>query len=256
VLLKERTALIVGAGGALGVAVAQAYRREGARQAVADLNRDAAARALADSRREEDLVLAADITDAEACRRLVESVVDRFGRLDILINCAAICLVDPLLEVTAERWAKVFAVNTAGAFFLTQAAARAMLPRKSGRIIHISTPASRLGCPNFASYAASKAALDSIVRSAAVAWAPHGVTVNSIVPGRLEGGMVDGIDAALAKMVGRNADELRNERTRDLPMGRRLAPAEVAEAAVWLASDAADYVTAARFNFSGGMELS
>jgi NAD(P)-dependent dehydrogenase (short-subunit alcohol dehydrogenase family) len=255
--LDERIALVVGGGGSLGSAIARAYRSEGARLVVADLDLTAAVRVLSETESDTDgLALAVDIADAVACQRLVETAVERFGRLDILVNCAALCLVDPLLEVTAERWERVFAVNVHGAFFLTQAAARVMVPRKFGRIIHISTPASRQGCPLFASYAASKAAVDSIVRSAAVAWASHGVTVNSIVPGRLTDGMIDGLDESLARLAGRPVAELRAERTSSLPMGRRVAPREVAEAAVWLASDTAAYVTAERFNFTGGMELS
>jgi len=131
-----------------------------------------------------------------------------------------------------------------------------MAAQSGGRIITISTPASRLGFPNFASYAASKAAVDSVTKAAAVAWAAHGVTVNTIVPGRMTGGMVDALEGELARITGKTEDELKAERTAGLPMGRRVAPDEVAEAAVWLASDAAAYVTAERFNFTGGMELS
>jgi 3-oxoacyl-[acyl-carrier protein] reductase len=125
-----------------------------------------------------------------------------------------------------------------------------------GRIIHISSPASKLGFPNFASYAASKAALDSLVRSAAVGWAEGGITVNTIAPGRMTGGMIDELERELQRVTGNSAEELKNDRTKNLPMGRRVEPAEVASAAVWLASNEAAYVTAERFNFSGGMELS
>lgn len=255
-LLFRRVALIVGAGGALGRAIARAYSREGAVLAVADLDRDRIAKPLQPaSPAGPGEAFAVDIADAASCRQLVETVADRFGRLDILVNCAAICLVDPLQEVTPERWDQVFAVNTRGAFFLMQAAARVMIPRRFGRIINISTPASRMGFPNFASYAASKAAVDSMTRAAAVAWAADGITVNCLVPGRMTGGMIDAIEQDLIRVTGKTAEELRAERTKGLPMGRRVAPEEVAEAAVWLASEAAAYVTAERFNFTGGMEL-
>jgi len=164
--------------------------------------------------------------------------------------------VDPILEVTPERWDKVFAVNVRGAFFCMQAAARQMLRQKFGRIIHVSSPASKLGFPNFASYAASKAAVDSMVRSAAMAWAEHGITVNALVPGRMTGGMIDELERYLQRVTGKSTEELKNERTKGLPMGRRVEPSEVAAAAVWLASAEAAYVTAERFNFTGGMEQS
>jgi len=256
-ILANRIALIVGGGSGLGRAIAKVYAREGATLIVADLDYPAAVETLAQAGQSaKGLARQADISDAAACDQLIETVVNRFGRLDVLVNCAAICLVDPLLEVTPERWDRVFAVNARGAFFCMQAAAKAMIPQKFGRIINITSPASRMGFPYFASYAASKAAVDSMTRAAAVAWAPHGITVNTIAPGRMTGGMVDAIEKEMMRFTGKTEDQLKAERTKDLPMGRRVAPEEVAEAAVWLASDAAAYVTAERFNFTGGMELS
>lgn len=256
-LLPNRVALIVGGGSGLGRAIARAYAREGARLVVADRNHPAANDTLTLVGRGSDgLALEVDVADAAASQAMVETTVDRFGRLDVLVNCAAICLVDPLLEVTPERWDAVFAVNARGAFFCLQAAARAMIGQRYGRIITISTPASRLGFPDFASYAASKAAVDSMTRAAAIALARHGVTVNTIVPGRMTGGMIDALEHDLARISGKTEDELKAGRTTGLPMGRRVAPEEVAEAAVWLASEAGAYVTAERFNFTGAMELS
>lgn len=255
-MLENRIALITGGAGALGQAIATAYLREGATVALADVRLDAARLVLKQlGAADAGLAIELDIRDAAQSRRAIAHVVERFGRLDILVNCAAICLVDPFLEVTPERWDEVFAVNTRGAFFCMQAAAHFMMARKYGRIIHISTPASRLGFPDFASYAASKAAVDSMTRAAAIALAPHGITVNCIVPGRMTGGMIDGIENELVRVTGKSAEELREGRTQGLPMGRRVAPAEVARAAVWLASEHAAYVTAERFNFTGGMEL-
>jgi NAD(P)-dependent dehydrogenase (short-subunit alcohol dehydrogenase family) len=255
-ILSNRIALVVGGGNGLGRAIAKVYAREGAVVIVADLDYNAAVETLTQiNQSHKGMAYQVDISDAEACQRLVQTVVDRWGRLDILVNCAAISLVDPILEVTPERWDRVFAVNARGAFFCMQAAARVMIPQKFGRIINITSPASKSGFPFFTSYCASKAAVDSMTRCAAVAWAPYGVTVNTIAPGRMTGGMVDAIEKEMMKLTGKTAEQLKAERTRDLPMGRRVTPEEVAEAAVWLASDAAAYVTAERFNFSGGMEL-
>jgi NAD(P)-dependent dehydrogenase (short-subunit alcohol dehydrogenase family) len=256
-MLNERIAWITGAGSGLGRAIALRFAKEGACIVAGDLNERAAAETIAQlGSTGKHMAQRVDITDANACHDSAGRIVERFGRIDILVNCAALCLVDPLLEVTPERWDKVFAVNVRGAFFVMQAAARAMLARKFGRIIHISSPASKLGFPNFASYAASKAALDSLVRSAAVGWAEGGITVNTIAPGRMTGGMIDELERELQRVTGKSAEELKNDRTKNLPMGRRVEPAEVASAAVWLASNEAAYVTAERFNFSGGMELS
>ncbi len=256
-VLQGCTALIIGGGNGLGRAIAGAFHREGARLAIADLNLESATETLTQvGQNASGLGAAVDIADPEATRILVETTAARFGRLDILVNCAALCLVDPLLEVTQERWDTVFAVNARGAFFCIQAAARVMIPQNYGRIITISTPASRMGFPLFASYGASKAAVDSMSKAAAIALAPHGVTVNTIVPGRMTGGMVDRLELDLAKITDKTTEELAADRTKGLPMQRRVAPEEVAESAVWLASAAAAYVTGERFNFTGGMELS
>ncbi len=255
-LLKNRVALVVGGGTGLGRAIAIAYAAEGSTLAVADLATGPAEETLALAGRGGDgLPLAMDVSRVADIRAGVHAVVERFGRLDILVNCAAICHVDPLLAVPPERWDQVFDVNARGAFYCMTIAAEAMVPRKFGRIITITTPAARMATPLFATYGASKAAVDSFVRSCAAAWAADGITVNSIAPGRMTGGMVDALDRDLARLSGEDAAALTASRTQSLPMRRRVEPAEVAAAAVWLASDAAAYVTAERFNFTGGMEL-
>jgi len=254
--LKDRIAVVVGGGGFLGRAICKAYAREGATLIVGDISQETAAETLRSTAGERGLAVTVDVSEPSACEQLVRTIVQKFGRLDILVNCAAVCLVDELTEVTPERWDKVFSVNTRGAFFCMQAAAKAMIPQKFGRIINISTPASRGAFPHFASYGASKAAVDSMTRAAAIAWAPYGVTVNCIVPGRMTGGMVDVLADDLAKLNGKSAERVRVEQTASLPMQRRVEPEEVAEAAVWLASQAAAYVTADRVNFTGGQEVS
>jgi D-sorbitol dehydrogenase (acceptor) len=252
--LPGRVALIVGGGNGLGRAIAKAFAREGAELAIADLDFEAARGTLQQCQRDK-LALRLDISDPRQIEAGIREVVGHFGRLEIMVNCAALCQVDPILEVTPERWDAVFDVNARGAFFCMQAAARVMVARGFGRIIHVSSPASRMGFPYFASYAASKAAVDSLARAGTVAWASSGVTVNCLVPGRMTGGMIDKLDADLARAMGKNEQELKASRTAGLPMGRRVPPEEVAEAAVWLASDAAGYVSGERFNFTGGMEL-
>jgi len=255
-LLKHRTALVIGGGAGLGRAIAISYAREGAAIAVADLKKSVAEETLSLAGRSgEGLALEINIANPSEIRAGIGAVVARFGRLDILVNCAAICHVDPLTEVTPERWDQVFHINARGAFYCMTMAAEVMLPRKFGRIITISSPASRLATPHFATYSASKAAVDSFTRSCAAAWAAEGITVNCIAPGRMTGGMVDALDRELARMSGENLETFIAARTQSLPMRRRVEPAEVAAAAVWLASDAAGYVTADRLNFTGGMEL-
>lgn len=253
--LSKCIALIVGGGSGLGRAAAVALAQQGATIVAADLNLLAARETIGRAVTGSGLALALDIADPAAISGAVAQVIEKFGRLEIVVNCAAICLVDPLLELTPERFDQVFAINTRGAFLVMQAAARVMIPNRYGRIITISTPASKMSVPFFATYGASKAAVDSLTKSAAIAWAPFGITVNTIAPGRMTGGMVDALDRDLARVTGQNLDELIASRTKLLPMGRRVEPSEVAQAVVWLASDEAAYVTGERFNFTGGQEL-
>jgi D-sorbitol dehydrogenase (acceptor) len=253
--LSQRITLIVGGGNGLGRASAIACAAAGATVVVADLDFKAAQETLALAQSAGGYALQLDIADAAAINAAVDEIVRRLGRLDVLVNCAAICLVDPLVELTPERFDRVFAINTRGAFFLMQAAAKVMRPNQRGRIITISTPASKLSVPLFATYGASKAAVDSLTKSAAIAWAADGITVNTIAPGRMTGGMVDALDRDLARITGQDLDELIASRTKSLPMGRRVEPSEVAQAVVFLASDEAAYVTGERFNFTGGQEL-
>ncbi len=250
-----RAALVIGGAKGLGRAIAQALARVGHTVFVGDIDEDGARAVVASlPQAQRGSALRIDLSDIASVRSGLRAV-DAHGGLGILVNCAAICLVDPLIEVTPERWDLVFSINAKGAFFCMQEAARLMIPRKWGRIIQVSSPASRLGFPLFASYGASKAAVDSMIRSAALAWAPHGVTVNAIVPGRMTGGMIDALEQDISRVTGNDMSRLAEERTRALPMQRRVAPDEVAEAAVWLSSEAAGYVTAERFNFTGAMEM-
>jgi 3-oxoacyl-[acyl-carrier protein] reductase len=137
----------------------------------------------------------------------------------------------------------------------TMAAGRIMVQQKSGRIVNVTSPASRMALPNYTAYAASKAAVDSLTRSAAVAMAPFGVRVNSVAPGMMDTPMQRETELAFAKLEGRDdMERFLQERTARIPIGRRIEPAEVAKAVIWLLFDAPDYLTAERLNMSGGLD--
>ena len=135
------------------------------------------------------------------------------------------------------------------------AAGRVMRDQRQGRIVNITSPASRMALPNYTAYAASKAAVDSITRAAAVALAPFGVLVNSVAPGMMTTEMQRATEAELARLEGRNdLQAFLDERTRRVPLGRRVDPADVAAGVIWLALDAPDYVSAERLNLSGALD--
>ena len=254
---KGKTALVTGGAQGLGRAIALAFAREGASVAVADLDERAAEEAASEIRKMStpSCVICTDIGRPGIAQEVVRRTVDELGRLDILVNNAGTWSVQPLLEITEEDWIRVFDVNVKGLVFCLQAAARHMKQNGGGKIINITSPASRMGLPDYAAYAASKAAVDSITRSAAAALGRHQITVNCVAPGRMDTEMQQNTERLFAALEGTDVKTFVENRTSTLPLRRRTTPEEVAEAILWLASQTADYVTGARLNISGGLEL-
>src|SRR4029077_10303290 len=150
---------------------------------------------------------------------------------------------------------KTLSLNTLALALACAAAGRVMKEQRSGRIVNITSPASRMALPDYAAYAASKAGVDSITRAAAVALAPYGVLVNGLAPGMMDTEMQRSTEADLARIEGRtDVEAFLAERTKRIPLGRRIDCDVVAASVVWLALDAPDYITAERLNVSGGLD--
>ena len=197
-----------------------------------------------------------DITDAVAMREIVARVQAQTGRnLALAVFNAGTWQEMGAQDFDLTAFRRQIEVNLNGTAACLAAVMPGMIARHAGQIAIVASVAGYRGLPRGGAYGASKAAVDSLSKSAALAWAPHGITVNTIAPGRMTGGMVDALDRDLARVTGQNVDELIASRTKTLPMGRRVDPAEVAQAVIWLASDDASYVTGERFNFTGGQEL-
>jgi NAD(P)-dependent dehydrogenase (short-subunit alcohol dehydrogenase family) len=196
-----------------------------------------------------------DLTAGGAPAAAIGAVTSAWGGLDILVNNAGYGGIEAFLDMTAELWDRTLAVNVKALALLTAAAGKVMAAQKSGRIVNITSPASRMALPNYTAYAASKAAVDSITRAAAVALAPYGVTVNSVAPGMMDTEMQRSTEETLARLEGRNDIEaFLAERSRRVPLGRRAEISEVSAAVLWLALDAPSYITAERLNASGGLD--
>jgi NAD(P)-dependent dehydrogenase (short-subunit alcohol dehydrogenase family) len=242
--------LVTGGASGLGRAVALGAGERGASVVVADIDR-AGAQAVAKACGGH--ALAVDlIEDAE---RAVEDGAQLLGGLDVLVNNAGFGASEAFLEMKAETWDRTLALNVKALALGCAAAARIMMKQKSGRIINITSPASRMALPNYTAYAASKAAVDAITRAAAVALAPHGIRVNSLAPGMMDTPMQRITEEALARIENRNdIDAFLAERTARIPVGTRIDPEEVAKTVLWLAFDAPDYITAERLNMSGGLD--
>lgn len=243
--LEGKTALITGAASGLGAASAVALARSGADVALSDrpgVSLDGtAARASAHGRRV--LKLAMDICDLAQVREGVAAAERGLGRIDVLVNNAGINRPGPGLDVSEADWDAVFDTNVKGHFFVTQAAARAMVARGSGRVIFVASQAGLVALPGQSLYCASKAAVILLAKGLAVEWAKHGVTVNAVAPTVVETNLTR---ARLAN------PEFRASVLARIPAGRLATPEDVAAAVVYLASDEAGMVTGSVLSVDGG----
>lgn len=255
--LTGRVAIVTGAGRGLGRAIVVAYAREGAATLAADIDVTGAEETarLALDAGGRSIALRVDVANAADVESMVRRAVQEWGQLDIMVAAAGIQTIEPLLETSPATWERMHAINTLGVLYCVQCAARVMLPRGSGRIITVTSAAARMAVPNFTAYAASKAGVDCITRAAAAELAPRGLRVNSISPGRMLTDMTTVLEAGLAELAGEAVEDREPARIAQIPVRRKAAPEEVAAAAVWLASDEAEYVNGCRLNVTGGLEM-
>jgi NAD(P)-dependent dehydrogenase (short-subunit alcohol dehydrogenase family) len=253
-----KCALVTGAAAGLGRDLSMAFAKRGLSVVLVDIDEaglkssHTACAAYSDSL----LSIAADLTVSGSTARIVDDIVRKFGRIDILVNCAAIGEAQAFNSMSETLWQRTFAVNVTALVSLTLGVANEMIKRQTkGRIVNITSPGSRMALPNYAAYAASKAAVDSFTRTASVALARHGITVNSVAPGMMDTAMQRTVEAEMARVEGRSdLETFLQERTNRVPLGRRAEVSEVVDSIVWLALDAPDYITCARLNVSGGLD--
>ncbi len=257
--LLDQHALITGAGGGIGLAVLEAYLREGAQCTAVDLAPTAspAMQALLDRFPDQVHYVSADVTLANSIAAMVTQAQKRFGTVSVLFNNAAIFDMAPLLESTEAMYDKLFAVNVKGLFFTMQAVLTQMVSAGvKGSVINLCSQAGRRGEALVSHYCASKAAVFSYTQSAALAMAPHGIRVNGIAPGVVDTPMWGTVDALFAKYEGLKPGEKKRAVGLAVPLGRMGTPDDVAGAAVFLASDEARYITAQTLNVDGGNVMS
>ena len=256
-------ALITGAGRGIGAAIALRYAQEGAKIVVVDLD-ETNARGVAEQARALGATADAfvvDVREPAQSAAMVTRVVDRFGRLDVLVNNAGVIRVRSLLNTTPEDWDFIQAVNTRGLFFALQAGARQMLQqaplaegRPRGKIINIASIAGRGGRAMLGAYSASKAAAINITQTAAQEFAPQ-VTVNSICPGAVGTDMWTQIDREWSEQVQRPLGSVWQDRIRGIPMQRPETPEDITGMAVFLASADSDYITGQSYHVDGGVVM-
>jgi meso-butanediol dehydrogenase/(S,S)-butanediol dehydrogenase/diacetyl reductase len=258
-----KTIVVTGSGKekGLGQGILRRFADEGANCVVSDLLIDAEAEGVAEELRARGAkvtAVACDISDPGQCQALVEQAVAAFGTVDIFVNNAGIgFMMKPLLEVDPKDWATVIAVNLSGAFYCTQAAAKAMIAGgKGGRIINIASQAAKTGFPHLPAYVSSKHGMVGLTRASALELGAHGITVNAVCPNHVTTGLGGQQNEYFSKLLGFDSVEayLANMSARN-PMGRPGLPSDTAAACAWLASQDAFYVTGEALNVSGGEEM-
>ncbi len=254
--LEGKCALITGAARGIGLAFAKAYVAEGAKVAIADID-IARARTAAEEIGPAAVAVEMDVTRQESIDQAVTDTVAWLGQIDILINNAAIFTAAPIVEITRDDYARVFDINVSGTLFTLQAVARHMIARGGGgKIINMASQAGRRGEALVAVYCASKSAVISLTQSAGLNLIQHGINVNAIAPGVVDGEHWDGVDAFFAKYEGKAPGQKKREVGEAVPYGRMGTAEDLTGMAVFLASDEADYIVAQTYNVDGGNWMS
>jgi 3-oxoacyl-[acyl-carrier protein] reductase len=241
--LTGKTALVTGATGAIGGAIARAFHQQGATVALSGTRREVLDQ-LSASFENRVHVLACDLADKDAVEALVPQCEELMGRLDIVVANAGITKDNLLVQLRDEDWDQVMAVNLTATFRLTRAAVRGMMRRRFGRVIGISSVVGIIGNPGQGNYTASKAGLIGMLKSVAWEYARRGVTANAIAPGFIASAMTDKLN-----------DKQRDAILARVPAGRLGSGADIAAAAVYLASDEAGYVNGQTLHVNGGMAM-
>ena len=248
--LDGKVAVVTGGGSGIGAAICRAYAEQGARVVVAELNKENGQR-VAGELGEAGLFWATDVTDLSSVQAAVKAAVDQFGHLGVFVNCAGIGLVGSVQETQSADWNKLLAVNVSGVFHGSRAAVDQMLQQepKGGVIVNIASVAGQIGIPRRFAYCATKGAVIAMTKQLAVEYVKEGIRCNAICPGTVFSPFVEGY-------VERFHSDTKEQTIRELharqPMGRMGRPDEIADLAVYLASEEAGFMTGSEVVIDGG----
>ena len=252
--LQGKTAIITGAARGIGRAFAEAYIREGATVAIADINA-AAVQATAAEIGAHAIVM--DVTDQASIDAGVAQAVRLMGGIDILINNAALFDLAPITQISRKSYDTLFAINVGGTLFVMQAVARHMIDSgRRGKIINMASQAGRRGEALVGVYCATKAAVISLTQSAGLNLIAHGLNVNAIAPGVVDGEHWEGVDAKFAEYENKPRGQKKAEVAAAVPFGRMGTADDLTGMAIFLASSEADYIVAQTYNVDGGNWMS
>lgn len=254
--LEGKSALITGSARGIGQAFAQAYIMEGATVAIGDVDFERA-KATASELGVNAYAVKMDVTDQASIDAAIASVAAKTGKLDILVNNAALFDLAPIIEVTRASFDRLLSINVAGTLFSLQAAARQMIKQgHGGKIINMASQAGRRGEALVAVYCATKAAVISLTQSAGLDLIKHGINVNAIAPGVVDGEHWDGVDALFARYENLPIGEKKKQVSAQVPFGRMATAEDLTGMAIFLASSESNYVVAQTYNVDGGNWMS
>lgn len=256
--LAGQVAIVTGAAQGLGEALARRLSEEGCRVVVADINFEAARRVA--SNLHQGIAVKVDVGDEQQVESMVDTAVQKFGRLDLLVSNAAILIAKPILEFPVEQWRKMMEINLVGYFLAAKAAARVMIPNRKGSIIQINSKSGKKGSYKNSAYASAKFGGIGLTQSLALELAEYNIRVNAICPGNLLDSPLwnEGPDCLFqqyARNQGITVAEVRQKYLNQVPLGRGCRYEDVANVMVFLASDQASYMTGQAVNVTGGQEM-
>ncbi len=253
--LNGKTAIITGGAQGLGEALARRLDREGCSIVIGDINLEKAeevAGSLTDA-----VAVKTDVTSEKQVDKMVKTAVDRYGKLDIMVSNAAILIAMAVTEFSVEKWRRVIDINLVGYFICARAAAKVMIPKKSGCIIQINSKSGKKGSYKNSAYASSKFGGIGFTQSLALELAEHNIRVNAICPGNLLDSPLwtDSLYEQYAKNQGLTKEQVRQKYLSRVPLGRGCSYEDVANVLVFLASEEAGYMTGQAVNVTGGQEM-
>lgn len=250
-LLKNKVAIITGAASGIGKSIAAAFAKEGAKVSIADINLDAAEKT-AKEIGSSAIAVKVDVSDISSAEEMAKKVEKESGPLDILVNNAGVSYIIPFLECSQDIWDKTIDINLKGTFNCCQAVLKRMAPRKSGVVINISSQSGKSGNSHYTAYCASKFGIIGLTQSLAVEFASLGIRVNALCPGVVLTPLWDQMIGDYAKKRNMKPEEVKPYFESKIPLGRLCTEKDVADTAVFLASDKASYITGQSINISGG----
>jgi 3-oxoacyl-[acyl-carrier protein] reductase len=245
--LKDQVAVVTGGAQGIGRSIAEALAREGAKIVVSDINAEQASKTADELRQKygvETLAVDGNVSKLADCDRLVQSTLDKFSKINILINNAGITRDNLVLRMSEQEWDAVIGVNLKGVFNCIKAASRAMLKQRSGRIVNIASVVGLMGNAGQANYSASKGGVIALTKTCAREFASRNVNVNAIAPGFIRTAMTDAL-----------TEETKKKLAEQIPLGRLGEAEDVANAALFLCTDDSAYITGHVISVNGGMYM-